>query len=419
MFCQRCGAEITGNFCSNCGMKIENSNNNSENIQMQYSNSIERNDNIYESPYTVDIDSQHSSNNNVQNDKKKIPLSSLSAFAFVFAFLGKLSVVGVIIAIIDLIQANNEKTPKKHTLTIPAIIIGTIMAIATIGVSGSDDSEQLEIDSNIEESASDSSSVDYSTDTAISIDDLYNIAAENKSSLSDEYVYITKEDLAKYYANMQGVKIYTEVTVTDLLDGDIQSTIIDGFLMTTFYGDEDFSKYQDILEGRNVTIAGTVGETTSYSIMGSTFDVKDCILVGVDENLDLATDNSLSEYMTMTEAVAKTSDSISEDDFKSLCETKNYEDILRNPDTYEDSYCKVTGSIDQIIEGLFGGYTIYIVDSSGNKWECYYIYADGESHVLEGDYVTLYGICEGTSTSTTVLGKQVTLPYITGKYIVR
>jgi hypothetical protein len=36
--------------------------------------------------------------------------------------------------------------------------------------------------------------------------------------------------------------------------------------------------------------------------------------------------------------------------------------------------------------------------------------------MLEGDSVKVYGKCKGTSTSTTLLGKQVTLVYIDAEY---
>ena len=57
------------------------------------------------------------------------------------------------------------------------------------------------------------------------------------------------------------------------------------------------------------------------------------------------------------------------------------------------------------------------MDEFGNKWECGYIYKDGEAHLLSGDQVTLYGKCGGTSNSTTVLGEQVTMPYIDVEYL--
>ena len=105
------------------------------------------------------------------------------------------------------------------------------------------------------------------------------------------------------------------------------------------------------------------------------------------------------------------------DEYKALCQTISYNDILRNPDDYKGSYAVVSGKVDQIIEGWFGSYSIFIIDGNGNKWGCTYSYGDGESHVLKGDYVTAYGQCKGTDTSRTVLGEQVTMPRVDLEYI--
>lgn len=106
-----------------------------------------------------------------------------------------------------------------------------------------------------------------------------------------------------------------------------------------------------------------------------------------------------------------------EDEYKSYCTTLDYNDILRNPDSYNGKYATISGKVDQIIEGWLGSYTIYILDNNGNKWGCTYHYADGESHLLEDDRVTLCGECKGTDTSETVLGKQITLLRVDLEYI--
>ena len=90
--------------------------------------------------------------------------------------------------------------------------------------------------------------------------------------------------------------------------------------------------------------------------------------------------------------------------YKASCETFDYQDVLRNPDSYKDRNCVVSGTVEQIIEGWFGSFTIFVTDANGNKWGCVYSYKDGESHLLEGDGVTMYG-------------KQVTMPRVDVEYI--
>lgn len=108
---------------------------------------------------------------------------------------------------------------------------------------------------------------------------------------------------------------------------------------------------------------------------------------------------------------------LTEEQFKASCNYLNYEDILRNPSNYKMVNCKIDGRVSQVIEGWFGSYSIFVKDNNGNIWGCTYSYKDGESQLLEDDKVTVYGVCNETTNTETVLGKQVTMPYIELKYI--
>ena len=232
------------------------------------------------------------------------------------------------------------------------------------------------------------------------------------------YYYITPNDLNTYCSNLEGVKIYTVITVDELDNEKIQSTLADGYMMSNFYTTEDATN--KIAEDDVVAVYGTVADYNSYGSIGTSVNINDCRILAVgDEASSLEQESSsenLADYNVVTAEVAD-HNNISEEDYKALCETVSYNDVLRNPDSFDGKYIKVSGTVDQIIEGFFDSVTIYVKDSSGNKWDCYYYYNDGESHVLEGDYITVYGKCDGTSTSTTVLGKQVNLPSISGEYI--
>lgn len=103
---------------------------------------------------------------------------------------------------------------------------------------------------------------------------------------------------------------------------------------------------------------------------------------------------------------------VNEYENKTSQNTLSYEDIMRNPDANKGKHCTVTGTVDQIIEGWFGLFSIFIVDENNNKWGCTYSYKDGEPRLIEGDYVTVYGECKGTDTTKTVLGQQITMPRI-------
>ena len=182
-----------------------------------------------------------------------------------------------------------------------------------------------------------------------------------------------------------------------------------------------YAKYESGLKDDDVVaILGTVSNVDSWGFMGDSINLENCMVFAKGDEAKSykkdASDDSLSQYFVVTEEVANSKE-VSEDEYKALCQTLDYNDILRNPDSYDKKHCIVSGTIDQSLEGIFGGYTLYIVDGNGNKWDCSYSYEDGETHYLEGDWITVYGTCSGTLNSTTLLGKQVTLPSIDVEYI--
>lgn len=237
---------------------------------------------------------------------------------------------------------------------------------------------------------------------------------------SGEYLFILPEDLYKYHTNMVGVKFYTVITVDDIKDGVIQSNISESYMMSNFKPIYDYSG--KIAKDDVIAIMGEVcSDYNDYGSMGKSLEINDCYVFakGTDtEQYVLAeTDTAFSEYFIVTEEVANSNTDISEEEYKALCNVLDYNDILRNPDSYKGVYCKLNGTVSQVIEGWFNSYSIFVSDSNGNKWGCVYRYSEDESYLLEGDYVTFYGMCNGTTTSETVMGKQVILPYVDVEYI--
>ncbi len=238
---------------------------------------------------------------------------------------------------------------------------------------------------------------------------------------SGGYKYISPDDLEKYCSNLKGVKFYTVTSVSSISADSVSCTLAeDKYMMSSFKTSQDYSN--SLADGDLIAIFGIVEDYHTYKIMGTSVQIKDAMVFAVGDDANKykkdKTDSSFSKYLKVTEEVASANkNSVSESEYKALCKTLGYTDILRNPDYYEGKYCKVSGTVDQIVEGWFDTVSIYVVDSNGNKWECTYYYKDGETRVLEGDKVTFYGICKGTTNSTTILGKQVTLPYVSVDYI--
>lgn len=319
----------------------------------------------------------------------------------------------------------NEPREKKKGSCLKTVLIVFIVLCVIGAVFGEDDAKE-----SFEEGYSEASSKDENIDLEVEEQEKADANGSNKITLESEqeqfksggYAYITNDDLSKYAVNMEGAKVYVVTQVDDMKDGIIQSTLDDGFMMSSFHVGNNYDKYSELIaEDDTVAIAGVVTKTNDYSFAGKSVELENCIIFAVGNEVESyrkdSTDESLSQYLVVTDEVANTDDDISKEDYKNLCQQLDYLDILRNPDSYDGKYCVVQGVVDQIIEGWFSSFTIFVVDGNGNKWGCTYSYKDGESHLLEGDSVVMYGKCNGVSNTETVLGKQVTLPHISIEYL--
>ncbi len=114
---------------------------------------------------------------------------------------------------------------------------------------------------------------------------------------------------------------------------------------------------------------------------------------------------------------------ISEYDYKLSCKLTDYDDIARNPDKYKGENLVFIGKVVQC-ERIYG--TSYYarvdvtVDITADYKDIIYVTFDipqGESKILKGDIVMLYGVCQGTETYTSVLGEEITIPAIQAAYI--
>lgn len=98
-----------------------------------------------------------------------------------------------------------------------------------------------------------------------------------KKYKKDNYPYIKKNDLAKYHANMGGVKFCTIIEVDDIKDKTIQSTITDGFMMSNFESKNDYSEKVEV--GDTVAIIGKVKGSQSYGFVGESIDFSGCMII--------------------------------------------------------------------------------------------------------------------------------------------
>lgn len=314
------------------------------------------------------------------------------------------------------------------------LFIVVVIIIALMTDDTTDDSVSSSSD-NVSNSVDMNENYDSNQESQEQLNDYQEVLEEPTSVLIldnidySEYKYCLLEQLDKYSEYLINDTILTvgEIGDIDVAKNEVQISIPNTYHYGDFYLAYDSNVVlSNDLVGRTVAIIGVISEPCDAYLFKSP-QVNECYIVaeGTDaEAMITKTDKTLYKKFKdaeVSDKVSSTDDSaLSESDFKESCKqigASDYNDILRNPDSYNKVSVKLKGTVDQIIEGWFDSYTIYIVDDKGNKWGTTYYYKDGESHKLEGDSITVYGVLKGTTTTETVLGKQVTLPYIDIEYI--
>lgn len=236
-----------------------------------------------------------------------------------------------------------------------------------------------------------------------------------------EYTAITADDLRNYAQYMIGENIVTETEVTSKSSSALKTKFPDN---DTFYFDfvfnfTDKSKIKEIEEESTAAVAGTIKEVDSKG----TVVLSDCIVVGNDQLPENAFENSsavVESYRQLAEEKAAQEQAAQEErdaqirtDYIASCETLTYSDVLRNPEQFKGKPTKISGTVIQVQEyTLFEttSVTLRVDTGDNNIWYVSYTRLEGESRILEDDWITCYGNCEGVESYTTVLGAQVTIP---------
>lgn len=116
---------------------------------------------------------------------------------------------------------------------------------------------------------------------------------------------------------------------------------------------------------------------------------------------------------------------MSEEDYKAACSEYSYEDLLRNPDTLNGEKAVFKGEVMQVMEDSFLGVTYigYRIDLATDALfdtediVAYYTLQEGESRILVGDMVTVWGELTGIETFTLERGGEVSVPTLDVRYI--
>lgn len=122
----------------------------------------------------------------------------------------------------------------------------------------------------------------------------------------------------------------------------------------------------------------------------------------------------IPEKETQKQTEAKPTEPTKED-YITSCVQVDYKSVERDPGLFEGKQIVVKGEVIQVMEGWFNSVTMRI-ESDAGMWYATYTAGENESRILEGDYLTVYGECDGVESYTTILGGQMTIPSIKVKY---
>lgn len=244
---------------------------------------------------------------------------------------------------------------------------------------------------------------------------------------TSEYMKIDADVLFEYGVYLGKQKVVTVVTVEDVSasSGAIKARTSnnDSFFFSFICNFRDKSIAESIEEGSTLTIAGAVQPKNDVipELSTETITLDDCSLIGLGEIAE-----ELKEGVTEQRQICETAKDKSEaevssqtqvtrDDYISQCEAVDYSDVERNPSSYEGKKITFSGTVVQVSEGWFDSVTLRVEDN-GNTWLVSYSRDEGESRILEDDYITCYGECTGVTSYTTVLGSSVTIPSMDLEY---
>ena len=232
MKCTKCGNEFEGNFCSKCGEKVT--------------------DKKYEDVYP--------------NESEKIKQSTLGIVAMILSFTGCFAIIGLILAIIDLAKKDDT---KKHTCSVIAIVVCTIILI--IGIVNMDSSPKSNTETNktitstdakIEETEAKETEEEI-TYTAYAVSDMMNDLSSNalnaKNTYDDQYVEITGR-LGVIDASGKYISIYSSDDPYDFTG--VQCNI---------QNDDQKTQVAEMSVDDTVTLKGKI--TNVGEIMGYTLDI--------------------------------------------------------------------------------------------------------------------------------------------------
>lgn len=179
------------------------------------------------------------------------------------------------------------------------------------------------------------------------------------------------------------------------------------------------------------TVAGTLisekadGRYYNFDVIGKTesgyeLNIFDWIITNPSELIADQTSIFNVTYKGLNCDLPIACTTVSEEIYKSQCQSYQYEELARNGDNHKGEKIKFSGKILQVMD-ISGGKGAQIrLATKGNYDDVVligYVYKEGQGRYLENDNVTVYGECNGLYTYEAVSGANVTVPSCNAEYI--
>lgn len=212
------------------------------------------------------------------------------------------------------------------------------------------------------------------------------------------------------------------------IDNSLTIPIYNGFCglskedNTTFYISIMNSSYEIIREFKCIKSGKNL---SGESLTMTNYRNVDFIYVNDGEDIESVYNEILKQEREKKKLEQKAKEEQEKQAFISSCQTYTFEQIARNPDKFKGTNVKLTGEVVQVIDSLAskslrvnitknGTYSTYYTDTIYVN----YMPEEGEDRILEDDIITVYGTAQGDYSYTSTIGTTITLPFISGKYIV-
>lgn len=212
------------------------------------------------------------------------------------------------------------------------------------------------------------------------------------------------------------------------IDNSLTVPIYNGFCglskedNTTFYISIMNSSYETIRKFKCIkSDKNLLGESLTFT----NYKNVDFIYVNDSKDIESVYNEVLKQEKQKKELEEKEKEEQEKQAFISSCQTYTFEQMARNPDKFKGTNVKLTGEVVQVIDG-FASKSLRVNITKNGRYSTYYtdtIYVnympkEGEDKILEDDIITIYGTAQGEYSYTSTIGTTITLPFVSGKYII-